>query len=77
MSHAIPKIPSITLASCQEGYLRMFCLTSSKNPRPLKFKRHNFGVRCYNTLHCQVLYNNDHFTRFYEFEASGEPERPD
>jgi len=28
---------------------------------PLRFKRHNFGARCYDTLNCKVLYDNfDH-----------------
>ncbi|MBC7990076.1 MAG: hypothetical protein H7Y19_10910 [Luteimonas sp.] len=28
---------------------------------PLRFKRHNFGARCYDTLECKVLYDNfDH-----------------
>lgn len=30
---------------------------------PLRFKRHNFGARCYDTLECRVLYDNfDHGT---------------
>ena len=30
---------------------------------PLRFKRHNFGARCYDTLECKVIYDNfDHGT---------------
>ena len=47
------------------------------DPWPLKFRRHNFDARCYNTLHCRVLYNNFNFTLLHEFEPSGAPERPD
>ncbi|MBB5357628.1 hypothetical protein HDE76_000810 [Rhodanobacter sp. ANJX3] len=32
---------------------------------PLKFKRHNFEVHCYNTLNCSVIYNNNNFARPY------------
>ncbi|NYE27628.1 hypothetical protein HDE78_000553 [Rhodanobacter sp. K2T2] len=32
---------------------------------PLKFKRHNFEVHCYNTLSCTVVYDNNDFARPY------------
>ncbi|KRG86025.1 hypothetical protein ABB34_07345 [Stenotrophomonas daejeonensis] len=47
------------------------------DPWPLKFRYHDFGVRCYNTLRCQVIYNNYCFTRSFLYEPSGPPIRTD
>lgn len=58
----------------------MFGLKSPKppsDPWPLKFRHYDFGVRCYNTLRCKVIYNNYCFTRLYLDTPSGAPPRED
>ena len=58
----------------------MFGPTSPKlpsEPWPLKFRHYDFGVRCYNTLRCNVVYNNYCFTRLNLDTPSGPPSRED
>jgi hypothetical protein len=44
-----------------------------RNTFPLKFKKHNFGSRCYNTIGCKVLYNNMYDSSHEESEVSPPP----
>lgn len=58
----------------------MFGLTSPKppsDPWPLKFRHYDFGVRCYNTLRCKVIYNHYCFTRLHLDTPSGAPPSDD
>lgn len=44
-----------------------------RNTFPLKFKRHNFGSYCFNTIGCKVLYNNFYDSLDEENEVSPPP----
>lgn len=46
-----------------------------RNTFPLKFKKHNFGSRCYNTIGCKVLYNNM-YQSFDEVSEVSQPPPP-
>jgi hypothetical protein len=46
------------------------------NPWPLKFEKYSFDARCYNTLRCSIIYNNDQHSLHVE-EPSGQPRSPD
>lgn len=53
-------------------------LFSPADPWPLKFRNYGFGVRCYNTLRCSVVYNRFQFaSEKAMFGPSGEPRSPD
>lgn len=48
------------------------------DPWPLRFKRHNFGARCYRTLRCSVIYDRFQFVPENLLSApSGDPVKPD
>ena len=51
--------------------------TPSPGPWPLKFRHYDFGVRCYNTQRCQVIYNNHCFTRLHLDTPSRAPPSDD
>ncbi len=44
---------------------------------PLKFKQHNFEALCYNTIGCNVIYNNRYQTRHAPDEISAPPKSHD
>ena len=44
-----------------------------RNTFPLKFKEHNFGSHCFNTIGCKVLYNNYYDSLDEENEVSPPP----
>lgn len=47
---------------------------AAPNKFPLRFKIHSFGVHCYNTIRCRVIYNDFGFNRI---NPSGPPPSPD
>jgi hypothetical protein len=61
-------VSAILFAGCQFAMNTSPSTPDATNPTnrapvewPLRFKRHNFGARCYDTLECKVLYDNfDH-----------------
>jgi len=56
----------------------MFGLSSrSRDPWPLKFTRHSFSAKCFNTQRCSVIYDRDQFTRPYSLDPSGPPPQND
>lgn len=72
----------MTSALTEEKWiLLMFGLTSPmppSHPWPLRFKRHNFGARCYRTLRCSVIYDRFQFVPENLLSGpSGEPIRPE
>jgi hypothetical protein len=44
---------------------------------PLRFHIHGFGVHCYNTLQCQVVYYGHDYTRLFGDKPSGPPPSAD
>jgi hypothetical protein len=44
--------------------------SSASNKFPLRFKIHSFGVHCYNTIRCLVVYNN------FDFGSQAPSEHP-
>lgn len=53
-------------------------LIPSADPWPLKFRWHNFGARCHNTLRCSVVYNRFQFASDKAVHGpSGQPVHPD
>jgi hypothetical protein len=46
------------------------------NPWPLKFEKYSFDARCYNTLRCSIIYNDDEHSGHVE-TPSGQPRSSD
>jgi hypothetical protein len=47
-----------------------------KNAWPLKFKKHSFQAYWYNTLKCEIIYDNFNFTQFRGNAPAGPPPMP-
>lgn len=48
--------------------------TAVKNEWPLRFEKHSFSARCYDTVGCKVLYNDFYHIEKVENEISPPPE---
>ncbi|MFC4765391.1 hypothetical protein [Dyella koreensis] len=47
-----------------------------KGPWPLRFYSHSFGARHFHTQRCQIIYNNNSFTRLTGDKPAGPPPVP-
>ena len=63
-----PAMPYITLPNG---------LRVNPNPWPLKFERYSFGARCYNTLRCSIVYDNNQHAGEWDKPGGPEPEAAD
>lgn len=80
--HGLRSAIAATLMYLLTGCLAMTHAQSPQQPDvaaawPLTFKKHDFGAHCYNTLRCEVVYDNFNFTRDLSERPSGPPASPD
>jgi hypothetical protein len=77
---AVAEPATLTASSAQEPAMDIITLPDGTrvraNPWPLKFEKYSFDARCYNTLRCCIIYNNDQHSLHVE-TPSGQPRSSD
>jgi hypothetical protein len=77
ITSAITIISLFTISGCQSAMSTTHKnekYTVVKNEWPLRFEKHSFSARCYETVGCKVLYNDFYHVKKEENEISPAPE---